>query len=262
MRRLIIYILPLFSTVRYGQTKDVIGTFSNGLAVTKFIVTFNPDSTFEYVSTEHPTFHRWEDFSEKGKWTVSDDTIILNPQLSLTQFVQSDFQEQEIKGDTTLFLSFNHIKRYFDSNGNLLRSDTVQIDRLDYSFNELKKKKLTRVAKHRTIRCTFAGYIPKEIITADRTISVAKPTEELKSIFTGCYELQGTKEYVIKNRNSNHFTLNVYSNYYQDGQIRQMKFLVKNENVLYTKQNPNGKFVKDNMWIETEAKLKRQKNSR
>jgi hypothetical protein len=259
MRHFLIFISLLCGTICFGQTKKVVGTFGNGIAMPKLVVTFNADSTFEYASTEHPTFYRWEGFSEKGKWKVSADTIILNPQLATKPFVQSEFQEQEISGDTGFVLTFNHIKRYFDNNENLIKTDTAQIDRLDYAFNELKKKKLTRVAEHRTTRCAFAGYIPKEIITTSQTISVPKPTHELKSIFIGCYELQGTKEFIIKNPNSNHLTLNVYSNYYQDGQIRQMKFLIKNENVLYTRQKPNGEFAKDNIWIGPDTKLKRQK---
>jgi hypothetical protein len=156
-------------------------------------------------------------------------------------------------------LTFNHIKRYFDDKGNLTKTDTVQIDRLDYAFNELKKKKLTRVAEHRTTKCAFAGYIPKETITTSRTISIPRPTEKLTSIYIGCYELQGTKEFIIKNPNSNYFVLNVYSNYYQGGQIRQRKFLIKNENVLYTTQKANGEFVKNNLEIGTDTKLKREK---
>lgn len=260
MRQLLILISVLVELSCFGQAKKVIGTFSNGIAIPNLIVTFNADSTFEYASTEHPVFYRWEDFSEKGKWALSGDTIILNPQLDIKPFVQAEFSEQENKNDTVLVLTFNHIKRQLDHNGNLIKSDTVQIERLDYSFNDIKKKKLTRVAEHPTTRCAFAGYIPKEIITDSRTISIQKPSEELKSIFVGCYELQGLREFTIKNPNSNHLTLNVYSNYYLDGQIRQMKFFIKNENVLYTKQKPNGKFDKDNMWTGTDAKLKREKS--
>ena len=43
-----------------------------------------------------------------------------------------------------------------------------------------------------------------------------------------------------------------------DGQIRQMKFLIKNDKVLYTRQKENGDFEKDNFWSDTDAKLKRQ----
>ncbi len=257
MRHLIIIILVFFSTLSYGQVQKVVGTYSSFLP--RVEVKFNPDSTFAYVTNElHPTFYRWEAFSEKGRWTLSGDTIILNPHLTKKIFVESNFIEEEHKGDTSLLLTFNHIKRYFDIGGNIIKTDTVQIDRLDYSFNQLKKKKLVRVAPHMTIRCAFAGYIPKEIITNSRTIFVQRPIDNIKSIFIGCYELQKTKEFFIKNPNSNHFTLNVYSNYYQDGQIRQMKFLIKNERYIYTRQKENGNFDKDNIWMETDAKLKRQ----
>jgi hypothetical protein len=185
----------------------------------------------------HPTFHRYESFSEKGRWALSGDTIILNPQLPKKKYTESDFIEQENPGNKNLMLTFNHIKRYFDNNDNIIKTDTVQIDQLDYSFNELKKKKLTRVVPHLTPRCAFAGYIPKEVITADRTIYIRRPAEKIKSIFIGCYELQGTKEFIIKNQKSNHLTLNIYSNYYQEGQIRQMKFLIKNKkNIHKTKR--------------------------
>ena len=238
--------------------QKIVGTYEN--VMPRIQVTFNSDSTFEYVAKEqHPTFYRFESFSEKGKWTLSGDTIILNPNLTKKIFVESDFKEQQNLGDTNLLLTFNHIKRYFDGNGNVIKTDTLQIDRLDYSFNELKKKKLTRVARHSTTRCAFAGNIPKEVITSNRTISLPRQAEKISSIFIGCYELQGTKEFTITNPNSNHLTLNVYSNYYQDGQIRQMKFLRKNEKVLYTRQKENGDFEKNNIWIDTDGKLTRQK---
>jgi hypothetical protein len=237
--------------------QKVVGTYGN--VMPRIQVTFNSDSTFEYVTKEqHPTFYRWEDFSEKGKWKLSGDTIILNPNLTKKIFVESDFKEKQNFGDTNLLLTFNHIKRYFDTNGNIIKTDTFQIDRLDYSFNELKKKKLTRVAPHLTTRCAFAGHIPKEIITTNRTVSVQRPTQPIKSIFIGCYELQGTKEFIITNPNSNRLTLNVYSNYYIDGQIRQIKFLIKNDKFIYTRQKENGDFDKNNIWMETDAKIKRQ----
>jgi hypothetical protein len=173
MRLGIIIISLLLATNFFGQTRKVVGTFNNGVVMPKLVVTFNTDSTFEYTSTEHPTFYRWENFSEKDKYTVSADTVILNPLLDIKPFVQSEFGEQEISSDTTLTLTFNHIKRYFDNNGNLTKADTVQIDRLDYAFNVLNKKKLTRVAEHRTTICAFAVYIPKETITKRRTISIA-----------------------------------------------------------------------------------------
>ena len=259
MRQSLIILSVFASIVCFSQAPKVKGIYSN--IMPSFQVTFNQDSTFEYLTNgQHPTFCRWEDFSEKGKWTTSGDTIILNPGLAKKLFVESAFSETENKSATKLLLTFNHIKRWFSKDGNIIKTDTLQIDRLDYSFNEFKKKKLTRVAPRRTTRCTFAGYIPKEIITNDRNISVLRPAEQLKSIFIGCFELQGTKEFIIKDTNSNHLTLNVYSNYYEDGQIRQMKFLIKSDKVLYTKQKNNGEFEKNNFWSHTDHKLKRQKS--
>jgi len=261
MRLVITALTFLISLLSFGQMKHILGTYSKQPPGVR--ISFNQDSTFEYASEyEHPTFFRGEPFFEKGLWTVSGDTIILNPQLGPKPFVQSELLEQEINDDTAFLLTFNHVKRYFDDKGDLYKTDTLQVDRLDYSFNELKKRKLTRVAPHRTVRCTFAGYIPREIITASRTIAVKKPAEEIRSIFVGCYELQDTKEFLIKNAKSNRFTLNVYSNYYQNGQIRRMKLLIKNDRTLYARQKPNGKFEKDNFWDVTTAKLKRPKDGK
>ncbi len=259
IRQNITTLLILLAANCFGQAKKVVGSFNNGIALPAIVVTFHADSTFEYTSMEHPTFYRWEYFSEKGKWSVSGDTIILNPQLDIKPFVEYELQEQNASNDTAVTMTFNHIKRYFDANGNVIKADTLQIKQLDYAFNELKKKKLTRVAEHPTTRCAFAGYIPKEIITPHRRISVPRPAEKLRSIFIGCYELQGTKEMIIRNPDAGYFTLNIYSNYYQDGQMRQRKFLIKNENNLYTAQKANGAFVKDNIWGGTGPKLKRKK---
>lgn len=212
-----------------------------------------------YTSREHPTFFRWENFSEQGNWTISGDTIILNPQLLSKPFIETDFQENKTGNDTLLYLTFNHIKRYFDNNGKVIRADTLQVDRLDYSFNQLKKKKLNRIAKRSTTRCSFTGYIPPETITSNKTIVVSKPSEKLESIFIGCYELRETKEFKIKDPMSNQLTLNLYSNYYQDGQLRQKKILIKNTNRLYSQQTLNGKFDKGNRAYGTV--LKKEKSS-
>ena len=261
MRHFIFIVSVLIPGLSFGQMQKVIGIYNSLLP--RLQVKFNQDSTFEYTTKEqHPTFYRWEDFYEKGKWAISGDTVILNPGLQKKIFVESNFTEQqEDKENGNLLLTFNHIKRWFGADGNIVKTDTLQIDQLDYSFNKLKKKNRTRVSPHRSSRCAFAGYIPKEIITTNRTIAVQRPAQTINSIFIGCYELQGTKEFILKNKNSNHLTLNVYSNYYQDGQIRQMKFLVKNEKFLYTRQKANGKFEKDNIWTGTENKLKKQKGA-
>ena len=260
MRCFLFTIAVFIPAISFTQMQKIVGVYSNMLP--KYQVKFNNDSTFEYTTTEmHPTFFRWETFSEKGSWTISGDTIILNPDLQKKPFVESSFIEEENGGNEKLFLTFNHIKRWFDVNGVVIKTDTLQIDQLDYSFNKLKKRNRTRVSPHRSGRCAFAGYIPKEIITTSHTIAIERPAQIINSIFIGCYELQGTKEFVVTNRGANHFTLNVYSNYYQDGQIRQMKFLVKNDKYIYTRQKANGKFEKDNIWTATENKIKKQKSA-
>ena len=258
MRSLIIFISILLPARCFSQVKNITGTFTSDIASPKCTLTFNDDSTFNYTSIEDPVFYRWNGFFEKGKWTLCGDTIILNPQLPKKVFIESDFTEQENYGDTGLLLTFNHIKRFFDANDNIIKTDTVQIERLDFALNEQKKKQFTRVASCKTTRCSFAGYIPKEIITPNRTIAIQRPAVTLQRIFVGCYELQGTKVFTIKNPASSHLTLNVYSNYYQQGQIRQKKILVKNDNLLYTKQHANGEFYKDNAWRQADLKLKRQ----
>ena len=76
---------------------------------------------------------------------------MLNPHLTKKYFVESDFIEEEHEGDI-LLLTFNHIKRYFDIIGNIIKTDIVQITNLTIHLIELKKKKLTRVAPHKTTR--------------------------------------------------------------------------------------------------------------
>ncbi len=259
MMKHILFFMIVFNTLHaFCQTPDITGTYTS--AGTGVSVTFNEDSTFQYmVNGLNPIFYRWEKLSEKGKWILKGDTIILNPELSKKTYVEYNFKEEKIADDTSLSITFNHIKRYYDAGGNIVSTDTLQIERLDYAFNDFAKKNLVRVSPYKTTRCTFAGYTPREIITTDRTITMHKPAEKINNIFIGCYELQGTKEFAVKDQNSNHFILNVYSNYYLDGQIRQVKFLIKNENVLYTKQKENGEFEKDNIWTATDTKLRKQK---
>ncbi len=260
MRKFVLILMVFVITNGFSQTKNIAGTFSQGASLSKLTVTFRNDSTFEYISNEHPTFFRWEEFSEKGRWAVSGDTIILNPQLLKKVYVESEFKEEQIPQSNELVLSFNHVKRFYDKDGNLIKTDTVQIRQLDYAFNEFRKKNRTRVVPSRSVRCGFAGYIPKEIITPGNTVVIATPAEKVSSIFIGCYELQETKEFKLQNSNSNRLYFTVYSNYYPDAQIRQVKLLIKNENALYTSIKSNGQLRKDNIWIgETDTKLKRLK---
>ncbi len=251
MRHIILLTLIFFTSVCLGQTPKIIGAYSAKFCITDFRIVFNADSTFIYTSDLHPNFYRLEKFVEKGQWTLSSDTIILNPQLSSKPFIETDFQEAKAENDSLLYLTINHIIRQFAKNGNIISIDTLQVGRLDYSFNEFKKKKMNRVAERPTINCAFEGHIPPETITSERTIEIVRPLEKLESVFIGCYEMQGTKEFKIKNPNSNHLTLNIFSNYYLDGQLRQKKILIKNEKILYTKQKHNGKFDRGNWYPET-----------
>lgn len=258
----LLLLTALFSvTIGTAQTKNIAGTYNReGFLFENTMIVFRADSTFEYSSTTHPVFFLDRDhFHEKGKWTISGDTIILNPQIAPKPAIEIDLKEEAVAGDTALTLTFNHVKRYFDGSDNPVIFDTVQIDRLDFAFNEWKKKNRIRVSEHGTVRCAFAGYIPKEIITEERTIVVPRPSAELKSIYVGCYEAQQTKELPIRNPRSTRLTYTVYSNYYLNtGTFRQAKMLIKNKNVLYTRQKPNGKFYKDFLG-DTEFKVKRVK---
>jgi hypothetical protein len=227
-------------------------------------VTFNSDSTFQYLAHGYPVFYYGrfgENFSEKGKWTMVGDTIILNPRLEKKTFIETEVLEQESPGDTGLTLTFNHINRYFDSGGNIVRTDTAQIQQLDYAFNDFRKKHRRRVASSRSSRCTFAGYIPKETITSERTIVVEKPKEPVRIVYFGCYEQLGTKPFTIKTAAPSRLTFNVYSNYYQDGVFRQVRWLTKADgSLLYLKQRSNGRFRRGLHWAGPQDNiLKRQK---
>jgi hypothetical protein len=247
MKHIFAFISMFLVTICFGQKQKILGTYSNG---TSFKIVFNEDSTFTYTSRNHPIFFSVENFSEQGSWTILGDTIVLNPKLEDKPFIETHFQETKVENDTLIYLTFNHVKRYFGDKGNTLKTDTLQIKSIDYAFNKLRKKNLKRITNHPTVRCGFI-YVPSEIITSNRTIAILKPIEKLESIFIGCYELQGTKEFKINKPTSNHLTLNVYSNYYQDGLLRKKKLLIKSKRVLYSRQKPNGKFDKGNWHPET-----------
>lgn len=239
-----------------AQTRQVAGTYAN--MTRSYHLYLYADSTFSYQSTyTHPVFLVDHDFSEQGRWTLSGDTVVLNPQLPLKTFTETEWQEQTMPGDTNVLLTFNHVKRYYDAQGVLMRADTVQVRQLDFAFNDFRKRSRRRVASYRSVRCAFAGYIPKEIITRERTIAVARPAGGIQKVYIGCWEMSGTKPFAVADPQATRFNFTVYSNYYADGLIRQMKFLVKNNKVLYTQQRPDGSFVKDNIWHATDARIQR-----
>lgn len=258
-----LFIILFISSAVFSQNRQVSGVYkglNNGVAK-PLLITLNPDSTFNYTSHGmHPTFDRWEAFSENGKWTMHGDTIILNPGLEKKKYVDYNFRQSKQGNSDSIWMSFYHMKRYFDLNGNIRKIDTVYIGEVHFAFNEYKKKKIRRVSSYRVTRCTFAGFIPKEIITSDPIIPVAKPKEGIKSIIVkSSYELEGLKEIKLDD-SVTHFVFNAYSNYYDEGQLRQIKFLVRNKKVIYTRQKAKGKFKKDG-WFGTRFKVKRQKNA-
>ncbi len=253
--RFIHIILPLISSYNVFS-QNIIGTYTGIDSSIKVIL--NNDSTFLFTSRINPSFYRVEGFSEKGRWTFRSDTIVFNPQFSPKINIESEIIEKEYPNNKDVLLTFNHIKRYFDAEGNLLQTDTLKIEQLDYTFNKLVRKNLRRVTSRNTTRCSFAGYIPSEIITKENSIIISKPSDEPNSIFIGCYELQETKEFILKNKKANHLTFNVFSNYYKDSQLRQMKYLLKNSKIIYTVRKRNGKFKKT-FWLLDSGILKKTK---
>lgn len=74
MRQTIIIISLFASTLSFGQAQKIIGIYRN--LMPRVQVTFNQDSTFEYVTKEqHPTFYRWEAFLTILKNTLTNMEI-------------------------------------------------------------------------------------------------------------------------------------------------------------------------------------------
>lgn len=249
---LILIIAVLLSNNSFAQKRySPVGVWGDD------ILTVYADSSFE-MTGRHPEFATENEFYEKGIWIVKDDTLILNPHLTPKEYIQHDFSESQVGKDTNVLLTLNHIKRTISKSGEVTARDTVLVERADYWFNDFKKSKLRRIAVRPKPMCAFAGYIPPETITAEHTTVVERPTDSMQTIHIGCWELRGTKEFIIHNPESNRLTLNIYSNSYNDGMIRSKKILVKNKNTLLTKRNKKGKFRVD-IWTNNYSMLKRQK---
>jgi hypothetical protein len=126
MQRLLLFISLFISTLCVAQDRKVAGTYSTsnfGGILVGTRVTLHSDSTFNYFTDQdHPVFFRWESLSEWGRWTLSGDTVILNPQLEKKPAVEAQFIESGNSGDTMLRLTFHHIKRYYDREGHLNQS--------------------------------------------------------------------------------------------------------------------------------------------
>jgi len=255
MRSILVCLAIVASNGLYSQQRQISGTYYNAWSGVE--ISFLEDQSFVYKSNfDNPIFYRYEPIVESGHFAISGDTLILNPGLNPKPFVETTFSQSGIAGDSVT-LTCNHIRRYFDVEGKLVRADTSQLVMLDFAINEWKKSTRRRVAPRRQVRCTFAGFIPKEIITSDRSITIARPAEGIHRIFIGCYEMQGTKEFSVNDVGANEFTLDIFSNYYEDGQIRQMKLLIKNDKYIYTHQREDGSFERDSVWDNTEKKLKK-----
>jgi hypothetical protein len=250
--------LALFtSSGLFAQQRQVMGTYASPVSGVELSI--SSDRSFTYVSKfDNPNFYRFEPIAESGMYSISGDTLILNPGLEPKPFVETAFRENRTVNDS-IKLTFNHIRRYFDKEGKLVREDTCQAMMLDFAVNEWNRTTRRRLSAMRQVRCTFAGFIPKEIITSSRSVNIARPVGGIQKIFIGCYEMQGTNEFVITDAQANDFALDIYSNYYEDGQIRQMKMLIKNEKCIYTHQRKDGSFEKNTVWNNTNAILKKQR---
>ncbi|SEQ08028.1 hypothetical protein [Flavobacterium urocaniciphilum] len=248
MKKIAIIILSFYNLANFAQ-KNPIGTFQNELIE----VTFKNDKSFEYKNKFflNPAGNKMDSvYFEKGTWKISNDTITLNPQLEKKNFGNDELVESTTSKSNKLSLKFNIIRKYFDANNNNLSIDTLQIESLDFAINKKSKKNISRITQKPTTRCAFAGYIPKELVTNERSFEMEKPTEKISRIYIGCYELGEMKEYEIKNQNSNSFTLNIYQNIYEDGMIRNVKYLMATDNIILIKEKTNGKFKVDGIYID------------
>jgi hypothetical protein len=250
--------LAFFTTCELNaQQSRIKGTYAN--LVSGVELSISSDRNFTYISKfDNPNFYRFEPIAESGRYSISGDTLILNPGLEPKPFVETAFRENRTVNDSVR-LTFNHIRRYFGREGKLIREDTSQAKMLDFAVNEWNRTTRRRVSAIRQVRCTFAGFIPREIITSSRSVNIARPLGGIQKIFIGCYEMQGTNEFVVRDAQANDFVLDIYSNYYEDGQIRQKKMLIKNDKCIYTHQRKDGSFDKNTVWNNTDSILKKQK---
>lgn len=255
MKKIALIILSFYSLSNFAQ-KNPIGTFQNELIE----VTFKNDKSFEYKNKYflNPAGHKTDSvYTEKGTWEISNDTLRLNPQLKKKNFGSDELVESITTNSNKLSFKFNIIRTYFDANNNVLSIDTLQIERLDFAINNKNKKNISRITQKPTTRCAFAGYIPKELVTSERSFEIEKPSEKISRIFIGCDELGEMKEYEINDPNSNSFILNIYQNIYEDGMIRSVNYLMATKNIILIEEKPNGKFKVDGMYIEY-SRIKRK----
>ena len=256
MKKSAIIITLVLSYFSFAQ-KSPIGIFENE----QIIVKFNEDKTFNYTNKYNlnPAGHKMDSiYREKGNWEMVNDTIKLNSNLEKKSYVSDELVEDRIANTDKIFFKFNIIRKYFDRNDKVRKIDTLQINRLDFAINTNSKKNLSRITQKPTTRCALAGYIPKELITSERSFEFEKPSDKISKIFIGCYELGKMKEYIIKNSDSNSFTFNIYQNIYDDGMIRNIKYLLATKNIILIEEKVNGKFKIGGMYSDY-YQIKRKK---
>jgi hypothetical protein len=143
--------------------------------------------------------------------TDSGTPVLVNPVFEQPEkAIGSRVLENRLPADSIVQITFLQVNRYWHTNGNLIKTDTMGIPLIDFSLNTNNRKNRIRVTKRATTRCAFAGYIPEEIITDSRTVTVKK-TGPLENIYIGCYALNGIKKYTIHDPASNRLTFIVYS---------------------------------------------------
>lgn len=249
MKNLGVILSIVFNMLIFGQNKSPIGDFEN----IKFEIKFNSDSTFVYKSKnfEDPIGNFYDDYyTEDGQWISKGDTIILNPNLEKKNYGYYEFLEAEKENKQKVYFKFNIIRKNFGEDDNLVSIDTLQIKQLDFAINSNDKKNRSRITQHPTTRCFFAGFIPKELITNERSFEFKKSENFINKIYIGSYEMKKTEEFTIKNTNSNSFVLNIYQNIYKNSMIRNKKYLMLNKNIILIEQKENGKFKKDGLYYE------------
>lgn len=249
MKKIILLLICLINILITAQNKNPIGTFENST----FEITFRNDKTFEYRSkylSDPIGNHTQTTYIENGKWSIDSDTIRLNAQLDSKSFGSHELLESVKGNPNKIYFKFNLIKQYFDEKDNIISRDTLQIERLDLAINNNDKSNRSRITQSHTTRCAFAGYIPNELITNERSFEFERNTPTIQKLYIGSYELGETREFIIKNPASNSFILNIYQNIYKTGMIRNIKYLMYNKNTILIKQKPNGKFRRDGMYYE------------
>jgi hypothetical protein len=69
MKQSIFFLIAFNTVTAFNQSLHIAGTFTSSVA--GVMVTFNKDSTFQYVANDqNPMFYKSEKLSEKGRWII------------------------------------------------------------------------------------------------------------------------------------------------------------------------------------------------